>query len=110
MNETAHTEPSGRGASTALCVSALVIGALIVAQGSGLFDASASADMTSSSAGVSMMTTRSSNSEPLFVVDDRTETLFVYKYDQRRFELWAKHSLPELFTAARNRTLGAPRP
>ncbi len=109
MNTDTNT-PDGRGAGAALCLSAVVIGALIIAQGSGLFDTRASAEMTTSSAGVSMMTTRSSNTEPLIVVDDRTETLFVYKYDQGRFELWAKHDLPELFNAARARSKGAPRP
>ncbi len=110
MSEHTSASENSRGVGTALCLSAATIGALIIAQGAGFFDTRASADMTSSSAGVSMMTTRSGNTEPLFVVDDRTETLFVYKHDQTRFELWAKHSLPELFTEARARSVGSPRP
>lgn len=102
------TPKSERYTNAALCVSAAAIGALIIAQGSGAFDRSAHAEMAIASAGVTMMTTRSSNTEPLFVVDDRTETLFVYKHGQGGFELWAKHDLPELFTQARARTLGSP--
>ncbi len=104
------TSQTSRAAGAALCLSATAIGALIIAQGAGLFDTRASADMTIANAGISMMTTRSGNTEPLFIVDDRTETLFVYKHDQTRFELWAKHSLPELFTEARSRSVGSPRP
>jgi hypothetical protein len=104
MSEQTNTRTSG----TALCLSAAVLAGLIVAQGAGLFDSRASADMAISSAGVTMMTTRSGNTEPLFVVDDRTETLFVYKHERGRLELWSKHSLPELFARARSGASGAP--
>lgn len=108
MSSTPEPQRSDRYAGAALCVSAAAIGALIIAQGSGVFDRSASAEMAISSAGLTMMTTRSSNTEPLFVVDDRTETLFVYKHGQGGFELWAKHDLPDLFTKARARSFGSP--
>ncbi|MFI4897658.1 MAG: hypothetical protein ACIARR_07515 [Phycisphaerales bacterium JB059] len=104
MSQQTDTRISG----AALCLSALVLGALIIAQGAGLFDSRASADMAISSAGVTMMTTRSGNTEPLFVVDDRTETLFVYKHERGRLELWSKHSLPDLFARARSGAAGVP--
>ena len=108
MSQTPTQARAERYTGAALCVSAAAIGALIIAQGAGVFDRSANAEMAISSAGLTMMTTRSSNTEPLFVVDDRTETLFVYKHGQGGFELWAKHDLPELFTQARARSTGSP--
>lgn len=98
MSERHTTRASG----AALCLSAAALAGLIVAQGAGLFDSRAVGEMAISSAGVTMMTTRSGNTEPLFVVDDRTETLFVYKHERGRLELWSKHSLPELFARARS--------
>lgn len=90
----------------ALWFSAAALTVLILAQASGLLDAPARAEMVASTGGVTMMTTRSSNLEPLIVVDDRTETLFVYKTEQGVCELWARESLPKLFDNARARVMG----
>ncbi|MEZ6243918.1 MAG: hypothetical protein R3B57_12850 [Phycisphaerales bacterium] len=107
MHDTTTTR-SERPQLVALWATAAGLALLILAQAGGLFDASARADMTAAIGGISMMTTRSGNQEPLFVVDDRTETLYVYKTGQDKCELWDKQNLPELFTSARTRYLGKP--
>ena len=110
MNQTEHTNETapGRPGALALWATAAGLTALILAQAGGLLDGRAHADMASSVGGITMMTTRSGNLEPLFVVDDRTEQLYVYKVEQDKLELWDKRSLPELFTSARARRLGRP--
>ncbi len=111
MNTTARTSNAARPERPrviALWTTAAAMTALILAQAGGLFDSNARADMASATGGISMMTTRSGNLEPLFVVDDRTETLYVYKVEQDKCVLWDKRSLPELFTHARARYLGTP--
>ncbi len=110
MSTTTRTPASSgeRSRIAALWATAAGLTTLILAQASGLLDAQAAADMTGEAGGITMMTTRSGNLEPLFVVDDRTETLYVYKVQQDNLELWDKQSLPEMFTNARARRLGSP--
>jgi len=125
MSDTNHTPRPAEGAGepamhdtsamrserprlVALWATAAVLTLLVLAQAGGLLDGRARAEMTGAVGGITMMTTRSGNLEPLFVVDDRTETLYVYKVEQDKLELWDKQSLPDLFANARARYLGQP--
>ncbi|MEM1183727.1 MAG: hypothetical protein AAGI53_01875 [Planctomycetota bacterium] len=68
----------------------------------------ARAEMTIKSEGFSGMTTRSSTEELFWLVDDSTETLFIYGVanNGREVEFHDRQNLRELFTAARTQAGG----
>lgn len=79
--------------------------------GSPVGTASALADMVMKDGSFTMMTTASGNEETLWVIDERTEQVLVYGVGTAQsVELLDRQSLPVLFTQARARAGGTPRP
>lgn len=94
-----------------LWVSAGVLAALTIVQGAGLIDRPAYAEMTASASGYRLMTTDGGSDELLVVIDDRNETLLVYRQENRqRISLVDRESLPDLFRRARAKAGLPPRP
>lgn len=93
---------SDRAATAALSLGAAVLITLIAVIGSGRFDRPALAEMTAKSRSYSAMTTRADNEEILYVIDDRSETLIMYRVrNARQVDMIGVESLPALFTRAR---------
>jgi len=105
-------QPTQQGAQGGwLWVSAGVLAALTIVQGAGLLDRPAYADMVADTSGYTIMTTDGGTDEILVVIDDRQETLMVYRHQNReRLQLLDRESLPDLFTRARANTGLPPRP
>jgi hypothetical protein len=92
-----------------LWVSAGVLAALIVVQGSGVFESTARAEMATTNGAYSMMTTDGGNDEILFVVDSRQESLMVYRTDgMKSLKMLEREDLSSLFSRARARAMGRP--
>jgi len=93
-----------------LWVSAGVLGALIVVQGSGLLDSPARAEMSTTSGSYSVMTTDGGNDEILVVVDSRQESLMVYRTSgsTNDLKMLDREELSSLFMRARARAIGGP--
>jgi len=92
-----------------LWVSAGVLAALIVVQGAGLFESKAYAEMATTNASYSMMTTDGGNDEILVVVDSRQESLLVYRtMNNTSLKLLDREDLSSLFSRARARAVGRP--
>lgn len=102
----AHTARGGW-----LWVSAGVLAALTIVQGAGLFSQPAYAEMTASTSAYRMMTTDGGSDELLVIIDDRNETLLVYRQENRqRLSLVDREDLAELFVRARTKAGYPPRP
>ncbi len=92
-----------------LWVSAGVLAAMIIVQGSGVFESPAQAEMATTSGAFSMLTTDGGNDEILVVVDSRQESLMVYRaMNNNALELLEREELSSLFTRARARAMGGP--
>lgn len=92
-----------------LWVSAGILAALIVVQGAGLFESTAYAEMATTNASYSMMTTDGGNDEILVVVDSRQESLLVYRtMNNTSLKLLDREDLSSLFSRARARAVGRP--
>lgn len=109
MTDTAPATPAAPADTTPradrsgwLWVSAGVLAALTVVQGAGLLDRPAYAEMSSQKSSYAMMTTDGGSDEILVVLDDRNETLMVYRVENRqRVDLLDREALPEVFARAR---------
>lgn len=87
-----------------LWVSAGVLAALTVVQGSQLLDRPAFAEMVARTGDYAILTTDGGSDEIVVVVDDRNEMLLVYRNENRqRLSLAEREPLPELFVRARAR-------
>jgi len=92
-----------------LWVSAGVLAAMIVVQGSGMFESRASAEMSTTSGSYSIMTTDGNNDEILVVVDSRQEALMVYRtLNINSLVMLEREELSSLFTRARAQAMGSP--
>ncbi len=94
-----------------LWASALALGMLALVQGYRLSDGPgvAQAEMVARSGSLSVLTADGGNEDVLVVLDDRAETLSVYRTDARNgVQLMQTLSLPTVFTEARARSLGRP--
>lgn len=109
--DTTYLERATDPRSGWLWVSAGVLAALTIVQGSGLLDRPAYADMASDTSGYTIMTTDGGTDEIVVLIDDRQETLMVYRHQNReRLQLLDREPLPELFTRARAAAGLPPRP
>lgn len=62
----------------------------------------AHADMVTQRGEYVALTTKANNAELLAVIDTRDEVLLIYQVEaQSKFQLFARESLPDLFSAAR---------
>lgn len=96
------SSPPAHRSGNWLWVSAGVLAALVVVQGAGLLDRTAKAEMVADKGGYVLMTTEGGSDEMMLVIDERNETLMVYKVEnQRRVELQDRQVLPDLFNRAR---------
>ncbi|MEM7754793.1 MAG: hypothetical protein AAF297_04055 [Planctomycetota bacterium] len=86
-----------------LSLSALGLLVALVLQAMTPWTPTARAEMTVKADGYAAMSTRASNEEIMWVVDDATQTLFVYGIapNNREVLFLDRQSLPELFSAAR---------
>lgn len=101
MNETSDRVTPARAGGW-LWVSAGVMAALVVVQGAGLLDRTASAEMVTSKGGYVMMSTDGGSEDILALIDERNETLLIYNVENRRqVVLQDRQSLPDLFVRAR---------
>lgn len=92
-----------------LWVSAGVLAAMIVVQGSGMFESQAGAEMSTTSGSYSIMTTDGNNDEILVVVDSRQEALMVYRtLNINSLVMLEREELSSLFTRARAQAMGSP--
>ena len=92
-----------------LWASAAGLTAIIMLASTGAFDRTARAEMTAAVGGYNTLTTDGGTDEVLVITDDRTESLMVYQVlSGKKFELLAKHELPELFRDARVQFVGQP--
>lgn len=110
-NDTAPADAPTDARGSWLWVSAGVLAALTIVQGAGLFDRPAYAEMASSTTAYTVMTTDGGTDEIVVVIDDRQETLLVYRHQNReRLQLLDREPLPELFARARVNAGLPPRP
>lgn len=98
---------------TMLWASAIALGLLALVQGVRLADlpgmSEARAEMVSRTGSLSVLTADGGNEDVLVILDERTETMSVYRTDARGgVQLLQTLSLPTVFTEARARTLGRP--
>ena len=102
---------SGRVSQAALWASACVIAALIIVQAGRMGETPARADLVSSVGGMTALTFESQSEDLLAVIDGRSESLFVYKVENKNsLDLLRSYSLPTLFSEARTRYSGGGRP
>lgn len=92
-----------------LAASALVLLALILVRAGGVGpERTAMAEMTGTSGSYTAMTTKSGAEELLYMVDDRSEQLLIYRVrGTSSVELAERQDLRQMFTAARAAWLGA---
>ncbi|CAG1002112.1 hypothetical protein PHYC_02969 [Phycisphaerales bacterium] len=96
-----------------LWISAFALGALALVQGVRLADplgpGVANAEMVSRAGSLSMLTADGGREDVLVILDERSETLMVYRTDTKEgLQLLQRLPLQQLFTEARARTLGKP--
>ncbi|GIK20303.1 MAG: hypothetical protein AMXMBFR77_24450 [Phycisphaerales bacterium] len=90
-----------------LRASALVLLGLVIATAAPLLGGEARADMVARSGSYIVMTTDGGNEEVLVVIDERAETISVYKVvNQQNVQLFQRADLREIFTAARAKRHG----
>ncbi|HRQ73312.1 MAG TPA: hypothetical protein PLU35_09820 [Phycisphaerales bacterium] len=90
-----------------LQASALVLLGLVIARAAPLLGGEAKADMVARSGSYIAMTTDGGNEEVLVVIDERAETLSIYKVvNQQSVQLFQRADLREIFTAARAKRHG----
>lgn len=91
-----------------LVVLAMLLAALVALRAGRVGPESvAYADMVADSGSYTAMTTRTGAEELLYLVDDRSETLMVYRViNGRTVDLVDRQSLPQMFGAARAAWLG----
>ncbi|GJQ30546.1 MAG: hypothetical protein HBSAPP03_24300 [Phycisphaerae bacterium] len=97
--------------TTMLWASAIALGLLALVQGVRVADwpGEARAEMVARSGVVTVMTADGGNDDVLLVLDERAETVSIYKTDTRNGVQHVQTlSLPTLFTEARARALGRP--
>jgi len=99
---------SSRHAAAALSLTAFALLAALVIQAVNPWTPSARAEMTAKLDSFAAMSTESGNEELVWVIDDRSETLFVYRSanNNRAIEFVDRQSLPEMFAAARQQSGG----
>ena len=92
--------------AAALWASAFVLAGLVMLQASRLAPA-APADIVSSAGEFTALTADTGNDDMLVAIDNRRELLLVYKVaNQSTLELYKRYNLPQVFTDARNKSLG----
>lgn len=94
-----------------LWLSAFALGVLALVQGVRLTGSSgvANAEMVSRAGSLSMLTADGGREDVLVILDERSETLMVYRTDTKEgVQLLQRLPLQQLFTEARARTLGKP--
>lgn len=105
-----HTQGNVPGSSLrrGLVVLAVLLAALVALRAGRVGPESvAYADMVADSGSYTAMTTRTGAEELLYIVDDRSETLMVYRViNGRTVDLVDRQSLPQMFSAARAAWLG----
>lgn len=107
MSTTPHR---GRFSQAALWASACVVIALIIVQAGRLGPETARADTVSSVGGTTVMTFESQAEDLLAVIDGRTETLNIYRVENKNaLDLMRSYSLPAVFAEARSRAGGGGR-
>lgn len=90
-----------------LQASALVLLGLVMAKAAPLLGGEARADMVARSGSYIVMTTDGGNEEVLVIIDERSETVSVYKVvNQQNVQLFQRADLREIFTAARAKRHG----
>ena len=90
-----------------LQASALVLLGMVLAKAAPLIGGEARADMVARSGSYIVMTTDGGNEEVLVVIDERAETVSVYKVvNQQNVQLFQRADLREIFTSARARRHG----
>jgi len=90
-----------------LQASALVLLGLVMAKAAPLFGGEARADMVARSGSYIVMTTDGGNEEVLVIIDERSETVSVYKVvNQQNVQLFQRADLRDIFTAARAKRHG----
>jgi hypothetical protein len=90
--------------NAALVASAMVLGGLIVTQGSKLAGEPARAEMVSATGALTTLAFEAQNEEMLAVLDARTEQLLVYRVvNKNGVELLQTYSVPRMFVDARQR-------
>lgn len=102
-----RTERVRLSPNAALGASAFVLAALVILAAGRPWVTPAAADMVVEHGGFVMMTAESGNDEVLLVLDNRAETLSVYRVEnQNALEMYRRYDLPEIFTSARATALG----
>jgi len=92
-----------------LVLAALLAGLVVLRAGRVGPEPVALADMVGDAGSYTAMTTASGSEELLYLVDDRSEMLMVYRVvNGRAVEMMDRQSLPQMFSAARASWLGAP--
>ncbi|MCL4741540.1 MAG: hypothetical protein KJZ54_04980 [Phycisphaerales bacterium] len=90
-----------------LQASALVLLGLVIAKAAPLLGGEARGDMVARSGSYIVMTTDGGNEEVLVVIDERAETVSVYKVvNQQNVQLFQRADLRDIFTAARAKRHG----
>ena len=103
---TASTPRPRLSPTAALWASAFVLAGLVTLQASRLAPA-APADVVSHAGEFTALTADTGNDDMLVAIDNRRELLLVYKVaNQATMELFKRYSLPQVFTDARNKSLG----
>jgi hypothetical protein len=93
--------------NAALVASAMVLGGLIVAQGSKLAGEPAMADVVSQTGALTTLAFEAQNEDMLAVLDARTEQLLVYRVANKTgVDLVQTYSVPRMFIDARQRAGG----
>lgn len=108
-HETLHRAPDHGRARGVLAASALVLLALILVRAGGVGpERTAMAEMIGTSGSYTAMTTRSGTEELLYMIDDRSEQLLIYRVrGTNTVDLVERQDLRQMFTAARAAWLGA---
>lgn len=90
-----------------LVVCALLLAVLLGVVISPLVSQPARAEMVADNGHLVTMTVHGGNEDLLLVLDNRAETLSIYKFGQKdSLEMVQREDLPELFSSARARRLG----
>lgn len=93
--------------AAALWASAFVLAGLVILAASRHAPAVTASDVVSRAGEFIALTADTGNDDMLVAIDNRREQLLVYRViNQSSMELFKRYSLPQVFTDARNRSLG----
>lgn len=102
-----HAPADARRSEGPLIACALLLAVLLGLVASPLVNQPARAEMVVDSGHLVTMTAHGGNEDLLLVLDNRAETLSIYKVGQNStLEMVQREDLPELFSSARARRLG----